>query len=87
MKATLRFFCFVVPFLFVLMSFHQSSFAQGAATGDLHVSVRDPKENVVTNATVTVRDVAKGLERVGQQRRTRRLQCAPAGSRHLFRNC
>ena len=35
----------------------------GVATGDLHVTVKDPKGNVVTNATVTVQDVAKGLER------------------------
>jgi len=35
----------------------------GVATGDLRVIVRDPKGNVVTNATVTVGDVAKGLER------------------------
>jgi hypothetical protein len=35
----------------------------GVATGDLHVTVKDPKGNLVTNATVTVRDVAKGLER------------------------
>ena len=40
------------------------AFAQGgSATGDLHVSVKDPKGNGVTNATVTVQDVAKGLER------------------------
>src|ERR1700676_2043477 len=35
----------------------------GAATGDLHVSVKDPKGNFVANATVTVSDVAKGLIR------------------------
>jgi hypothetical protein len=35
----------------------------GAATGDLHVTVKDPKGNLVANATVTVRDAAKGLER------------------------
>ncbi len=35
----------------------------GVATGDLHVTVKDPKGNLVTDATVTVRDVAKGLER------------------------
>lgn len=35
----------------------------GAATGDLHVTVKDPKGSVVTNATVTVRDVPKGFER------------------------
>jgi len=35
----------------------------GAATGDLHVTVKDPAGNLVANATVTVRDMAKGLER------------------------
>jgi hypothetical protein len=61
MKATLRLLCFAVVLLFV----RQFALAQGAATGDLHVSVKDPKGNVVTNASVTVRDVAKGLERAG----------------------
>ena len=36
---------------------------QGVATGDLHVTVKDPQGNLVTNATVTVRDEAKGTER------------------------
>ena len=35
----------------------------GAATGDLHVTVKDPKGNLVANATVTVRDAGKGVER------------------------
>ena len=35
----------------------------GAATGDLHVTVKDPRGSLVTNATVTVSDVAKGVER------------------------
>ncbi|MGD0271544.1 MAG: carboxypeptidase-like regulatory domain-containing protein, partial [Candidatus Sulfotelmatobacter sp.] len=35
----------------------------GAATGDLHVTVKDPKGNLVANATVKVSDVAKGVER------------------------
>jgi len=35
----------------------------GVATGDMHVTVKDPKGSVVTNATVTAQDVAKGLER------------------------
>ncbi len=35
----------------------------GAATGDLHVTVKDSAGNLVPNATVMVRDVAKGLER------------------------
>ena len=61
MKATLRLFCFAVMFLLV----RQFAFAQGAATGDLHVTVKDPKGSIVTNATVTVRDVAKALERAG----------------------
>jgi len=39
-------------------------FAQGgAATGDLHISVKDPKGDIVTTATVTVQDAAKGLVR------------------------
>ena len=37
----------------------------GVATGDLHVTVKDPKGNLVANATVTVKDEAKGLERSG----------------------
>lgn len=42
-----------------------AAFAQGgAATGDLHVTVRDPQGQVLTNASVVVRDVAKGVERV-----------------------
>ena len=40
------------------------SFAQGgAATGDLHVIVKDPKGDIITNATVTVSDAARGVER------------------------
>ena len=35
----------------------------GAATGDLHVTVKDPQGKIVTDARVVVRDVAKGLER------------------------
>src|SRR5258707_2496705 len=61
MKASARLFCFAV----ILLLVPQFAFAQGAATGDLHVSVKDPKGSAVTNATVTVRDLAKGLERAG----------------------
>src|SRR6202166_4927932 len=60
-SASLRLFFFAALFLLI----RQFALAQGAATGDLHVSVRDPKGGGVTNATVTVRDVAKGLERAG----------------------
>ena len=61
MNATMRFLCFAA--LFAVVS--SQAFAQGAATGDLHVTVRDPKGSVVNGATVTVRDTAKGLERSG----------------------
>ncbi len=61
MKATLRLLCFAVLFMLVC----QLAFAQGVASGDLHVTVRDPKGSMVSSATVTVRDVAKGLERTG----------------------
>jgi hypothetical protein len=60
-SAPLRLFFFAALFLLI----RQFAFAQGAATGDLHVSVKDPKGGGVTNATVTARDVAKGLERAG----------------------
>jgi len=60
-SASLRLFFFAALFLLI----HQFAFAQGAATGDLHVSVKDPKGGVVINATVIARDVAKGLERAG----------------------
>ncbi len=39
------------------------AFAQGVATGDLHVTVRDPKASLVPNAAVTARDESKALER------------------------
>jgi hypothetical protein len=61
MKASIRIFLSVIIFLFV----QQFAVAQGAATGDLHVTVKDPKGGAITNAIVTVRDVAKGLERTG----------------------
>ena len=37
--------------------------AQGASTGDLHVTVQDAKGAAVTNATVTVQDQAKAFSR------------------------
>ena len=51
-----------VSFFFLLLA--ATAYGQGGvATGDLHVTVKDPSGNLVTNATVTARDVAKGLER------------------------
>jgi hypothetical protein len=56
-----------LPALFAFtLSFAPTVFGQGGvATGDLRVTVKDPKGNVVTTATVTVRDLDKGLERTG----------------------
>jgi hypothetical protein len=54
---------FVSVCLFVLF-LSAIAFAQGGvATGDLYISVKDAKGATVANATVTIRDVAKGLER------------------------
>jgi len=49
----------------MVLSLSVLAVGQGAATGDLHVAVKDAKGSLVTNATVTVRDPAKGLERAG----------------------
>jgi hypothetical protein len=57
----LRLLCVVLMCLVV----SQLGLAQGAATGDLHVIVKDPKGGVVTNAAVTVSNAAKGIERAG----------------------
>src|ERR1700693_5903534 len=52
-----------LSFVFLLLS--TVTFGQGgAATGDLRVTVKDPTGNVVANATVIARDIAKGLERI-----------------------
>ena len=50
------------------------AFAQGAATGDLHVTVKDPSGKMVTNATVVAVDQARGTART-----------APAGSNGDYR--
>jgi hypothetical protein len=51
-----------VPFFALLLS--AAAFAQGGvATGDLHVTVRDPKGSDVIDAVVTAHDTAKGVER------------------------
>ena len=53
---------FFVSTLFILFS--PIAFGQGgAATGDLQITVKDAKGNGVSNATVTVSDIAKGLAR------------------------
>jgi hypothetical protein len=52
-----------VMLAFLMMLLASLGFAQGVATGDLHVTVKDPKGGLVTNATVTARDQAKAFER------------------------
>ena len=52
--------CLVVGIAVLLPSL---AVAQGVATGDLHILVRDPQGQAVTNATVVVRDQAKGVQR------------------------
>jgi len=47
----------------VLLLLAGLALAQGVATGDLHIKVKDEKGGVVTNATVTARAPAKAFER------------------------
>jgi hypothetical protein len=54
----------VFSFCILVVQLSSVAFGQGgAATGDLHVTVKDPKGSLITNATVTVGDVAKGVVR------------------------
>jgi hypothetical protein len=50
----------------VLLLTTAGAFAQTAATADLRGTVKDPNGAVITNATVTLRDDAKGIERTVQ---------------------
>jgi len=47
----------------LFLIFARLGFAQGVATGDLHVTVKDQKGAVIGNATVTVSDQARAFER------------------------
>ncbi len=53
----------LVSLAFSILLLTALGFGQSAATGDLHVTVRDPKGSLVTNATVTASDPAKAFER------------------------
>jgi hypothetical protein len=55
----------LVSLLVLLLALTTFGFAQSSATGDLHVTVKDSKNGVVTNAAVTARDPARGVERSG----------------------
>ena len=72
----------LVSLILVLLAVSRFTFAQGAATGDVHVTVKDPKGSLVTNATVTARDQAKGLERsvTGNTQGEYRIQLLPPGN-------
>ena len=72
----------LVSLIFVLAAVCTFGFAQGAATGDVHVTVKDPKGSLVTSATVTARDQAKGLERsvTGNAQGEYRIQLLPPGN-------
>ncbi len=59
MTRTLKTLCLASLWLLSHFAFAQG----GAATGDIHVTVRDPKGSFIVNATVTVRDQEKGLDR------------------------
>jgi hypothetical protein len=52
--------CLLFSTVFILSSL---LYGQGVATGDLHVTVRDPQGQPVPNATVIARDRGKGTER------------------------
>jgi hypothetical protein len=59
MKSTLK--VLLVSILAVLWA--SQAFGQGAATGDLHITVKDERGNLITNATVTAQEQAKGFVR------------------------
>jgi Carboxypeptidase regulatory-like domain/TonB dependent receptor len=53
----------VCPIAFALLLLTTSAIAQGVASGDLHIVVKDPNGSVVTNATVTAREPGKANAR------------------------
>jgi Carboxypeptidase regulatory-like domain len=53
----------IVCLAFLMLSLAVLGFAQGVATGDLHVTVKDAKGSVITAASVTAQDPAKAFER------------------------
>ena len=53
----------IVSLALQLLVLSALGFAQGVATGDLHVIVRDPKGSLVTNATVSAQEQAKAYAR------------------------
>jgi Carboxypeptidase regulatory-like domain/TonB dependent receptor len=58
---------FGVLFVFCMGLTTNCAFGQGAATGDLHVTIKDPSGKMVTSATVIATEQAKGLSRATTQ--------------------
>jgi len=52
----------ICSFVALAVIYCSAAYGQGIASGDLHVTVRDPKGSFVPNATVRARDEAKGTE-------------------------
>ena len=50
-------------FILLVLACNALAVAQNSATGDLRVTVRDEKGGLLTTATVTARDEARGIER------------------------
>ena len=57
----------------------------GVATGDLHVTVKDPNGSLVANAKVTVSDVAKGVERAATSDGQGGYSCSTPSAGNLYR--
>jgi len=55
----------LVLFVLFVLIFKTLSLGQSVTTGDLHVTVKDSSGKLVTNASVSAKDQAKGLERTG----------------------
>jgi hypothetical protein len=53
----------LISYVCLVMWLNLVCFGQGASSGDLHVTVKDSKASLITNATVTVRDADNGFER------------------------
>ncbi len=62
MKSLMR----VVLLLSLAVFVAANAWAQAAATGELHVTVKDPNGAVIKNATVTARNQARNIERTTQ---------------------
>jgi hypothetical protein len=55
----------LVSIMVAMLGLTTFGFGQSASTGDLNVTVKDPRGSLVTNATVTARDQGRGVERPG----------------------